>query len=295
MIRSMTGFGEAEASTAAGRLRVELRSVNHRYLNVNSRLPASLARFEPELREWLRGSFTRGHVNCTVRIDAEGEAAPAGLRIDEDRVLAYLALFRQLGERFGVPGTPDLALLSRYSDILKRQDEDEVEPVSSVELRSVVQEAARQAARMRQDEGRRLLADLQERLDSIAGALTTIAQQAPERLHAERDRLREAVRDLSEGIAVDEGRLAQEIAYLAERLDVNEELVRFRSHMELFREMLDSSAAEAVGKRLSFLVQEMHREANTIGSKANDAVISHRVIAIKEEIERLREQVENVE
>jgi uncharacterized protein (TIGR00255 family) len=158
-----------------------------------------------------------------------------------------------------------------------------------------VEEAARKTAEMREEEGRRLLVDLEGRLDSISDALSIVAARAPERLIAERDRLRNAVRELADGIAVDEGRLAQEIAYLSERLDINEELVRFRSHLELFRELLSASAAEAVGKRLSFLVQEMHREANTIGSKANDAVISHSVIGIKEEIERLREQVENVE
>jgi uncharacterized protein (TIGR00255 family) len=295
MIRSMTGFGEAEAPTPAGRLRVELRSVNHRYLNVNARLPAALARFEPELREWLRGSFTRGHVNCTVRVESDGDSTVGGLQLDEERVSAYLALFRQLGERFEVPGTVDLALLSRYNDIFRRREEDEIEPVTAEQLRAVVEEAARRAAVMREDEGRRLLADLEGRLDGMGRELAVIAARAPARLEAERDRLRDAVRELAAGVAVDEARLAQEIAYLAERLDINEELVRFRSHLEHFRELLGAPAAEAVGKRLSFLVQEMHREANTIGSKANDARIAQRVILIKEEIERLREQVENVE
>jgi uncharacterized protein (TIGR00255 family) len=129
----------------------------------------------------------------------------------------------------------------------------------------------------------------------MEAALAAVRERAPERLVAERDRLRAAVRELAGGVAVDEARLAQEIAYLAERWDVNEELVRFASHVSLFRELLAADAAEPVGKRLSFLVQEIHREANTIGSKANDALIAHRVVAIKEEIERLREQVENVE
>jgi uncharacterized protein (TIGR00255 family) len=159
----------------------------------------------------------------------------------------------------------------------------------------VVDDAARQNLQMREDEGRRLHDDLEGRLRAIDAALSAVAERAPERLVAERERLRNAIAELSGGVAVDPDRLAQEVAYLAERWDINEELVRFRSHNELFRELLDATAAEAVGKRLSFLVQEMNREANTIGSKANDAAISHRVVAIKEEIERLREQVENVE
>ena len=129
----------------------------------------------------------------------------------------------------------------------------------------------------------------------MAAQLAVVEERAPERLVRERDRLREAVRELAAQVDVDEDRLAREVAYLAERWDINEEVVRFRSHLVAFREALDGEGAEAVGKRLGFLVQEMHREANTIGSKANDAVIAQASVALKEEIERLREQVENVE
>jgi uncharacterized protein (TIGR00255 family) len=295
MIRSMTGFGEAEAATPAGRLRVELRSVNHRYLNVGTKLPPSLLRWEGDVREWLRRDFARGHVNVAVRLEREGAAA-AGLRLDDDRVAAYLALFRELGSRFDVPGEPDVSLLARYSDIFVRDDSDAEQPgVSAEELRDVVARAARAALVMRQDEGKRLEQDLENRLAAMESSLDAIESAAPLRLAAERDRLRAAVEELIQGHRVDEARIAQEIAMLAERWDINEELVRFRSHIELFRELLASGAPEGVGKRLSFLVQEMHREANTTGSKANSAEIAHRVVAVKEEIERLREQVENVE
>lgn len=292
----MTGYGEAERTTPAGLLRVELRTVNHRYLHTNFRTPQALSRLEPEMREWLRGAFVRGSVNCTVRLDAETAWRPAGVAVDEERVAAYLAAFRDLGERFGVPGTPDLALLARFGDVLIRDREPETgAELDPEELRAVIRDAAAATTRMREDEGQRLAQDFGTRLEAITVALQNIADQAPERLLSERDRLRSAVRELTGGVAVDEGRLAQEIALLAERWDLNEELVRFRSHIELFRELLAADAAEAVGKRLGFLVQEMHREANTMGSKANDAGIAHRVVAIKDEIERLREQVENVE
>lgn len=297
MIRSMTGFGEAEAPTATGRLTVELRTVNHRYLNVNARMPSVLARYEPEVREWLRAHFTRGHVNCTIRLDRDAEGTAAvGYRLDTERVAAYLSVFEQLGREFGVAGTPDLALLARFSDIIIRDEADEDAPeLVGDDLRSVLEAAARQNVRMRDDEGRRLQADLEERLTAIQRALEKIGEAAPARLVAERDRLRAAVAELTDGVGVDDARIAQEIALLAERWDINEELVRFRSHIELFHDLIAAESEEAVGKRLSFLVQEMHREANTIGSKANSASIAHGVVAIKEEIERLREQVENVE
>lgn len=297
MIRSMTGYGEAEGATPAGRLRVELRTVNHRYLNVNARIPNALARWEPEIREWLRAWFTRGHVNCTVRLERDGEGdSPVGYKLDGDRVTAYLSIFERLGREFGVRGEPDLALITRFNDIIIRDDVDGDDvDLEAGHIRGVVEAAARQNLEMRDEEGRRLQRDLEDRLSGIAAALDVIEEAAPRRLTAERDRLRAAVRELTEGLAVNEDRLAQEVALLAERWDINEELVRFRSHIDLFRDLLSAKSEEAVGKRLAFLVQEMHREANTIGSKANSAPIAHAVVSVKEEIERLREQVENVE
>lgn len=296
MIRSMTGFGESEAPSALGRLRVELRTVNHRYLNLNTRLPNPLARWESEIREWLRPHFARGHVNCTIRIDRDAAAGAVGLRLDEERVATYLALMSELRDRFGVAGTVDLSTITRFSDIFVRDDaEPEPAHFDGDELRVAIQAAAAATVEMRGEEGRRLEQDLRERLHSIETALAGIEALAPQRLTEERDRLRAAIAELAGGVAIDEGRIAQEVAYLAERWDVNEELVRFRSHIDLFRQLLDGAPEEAVGKRLGFLVQEMHREANTIGSKANHAAIAHRVIEIKEEVERLREQVENVE
>jgi uncharacterized protein (TIGR00255 family) len=159
----------------------------------------------------------------------------------------------------------------------------------------VTEAAARVAVAMREVEGQRLEEDLEQRLTGIESALVTIATLAPERLVAERDRMRRVVKDLAEDVSIDEDRLAREVAFLAERWDISEELVRLRAHIDVFRDTLAGDASEPVGKRLGFLIQEMHREGNTIGSKANDAAIEHQVIAIKDEIERLREQVENVE
>jgi uncharacterized protein (TIGR00255 family) len=291
----MTGYGEASGETSAGSLRVELRTVNHRYLNVNSRLPAALGRWESDLREWLRVAFARGHVNCTARWEQNGGEGDETYRIDDQKVAAYLRLFDELAERYGVVGEPDLALLTRFSDIFARGEERAPDELVEDEFRAIVEAAAAQAVSMREEEGKRLEADLRQRIAAIGTALIEIERLAPERLVSERRRLSAAVADLLGDVRLDENRLAQEIALLAERWDVNEELVRFRSHNELFTGLLDAPGTEPVGKRLSFLVQEMHREANTIGSKANDAGIAHLVVAIKDELERLREQVENVE
>ena len=179
--------------------------------------------------------------------------------------------------------------------LFRSHDDDTETELTSDDVQAVVQQAARAAVTMRSEEGERLRADLQGRLAAIENEMQTIAARAPQRLTNERDRLRKAISDLASEAALDEERLAREVAFLAERWDISEELVRLRSHIELFRETLDAETADPVGKRLGFLIQEMHREANTIGSKANDAVIEHRVIAIKDEIERLREQIENVE
>jgi uncharacterized protein (TIGR00255 family) len=215
--------------------------------------------------------------------------------LDVPRARAYLGLLRDLKEKLDLPGEVDVALLSRFGDLFRPADTVDADPIDPAALRGVTDAAALAAITMREDEGKRLEADLQARLAAIEAALEHIGGRAPARLIGERDRLRKAVAELSGDVSVDEERLAREVAYLAERWDISEELVRLRSHIELFRQTLASSADEPVGKRLGFLTQEMHREANTIGSKANDADIDHRVIAIKEELERLREQIENVE
>ncbi len=295
MIRSMTGFGTAERDTNAGRLRVEIKTVNHDTFRPSIRLPSALDSAETQIREWLRAFLARGHVNYTLRLEEpEGESAQT-LRLDEAKAREYLTLLSTLKESLGLPGEIDVALLSRYGDILVRKDDEEQPPVSLDDVRAVTEEAAAAVVRMREEEGERLQLDLEERLRAIEDSLAVIEERAPVRLLAERDRLRAAVAELAGEVGVDEERLAREVAYLAEKWDISEELVRLRSHIMLFRETLGLEAAEPVGKRLRFVSQEMLREANTIGSKANDVEIQHRVIAMKNEIDRLREQIENVE
>ncbi|HUE77249.1 MAG TPA: YicC/YloC family endoribonuclease [Longimicrobiales bacterium] len=290
----MTGFGEAEIQTGAGLLRAEVRTVNHRFFSLNVRNPFALDRYEPKIKEWLKPHLSRGHVNVTYRLEGEGAAAGPSLALDADRATQYLRVFRELKTQLGLPGEITLEMMARISDLVVREQteapEVEEEAVAEVTARAAVGVVA-----MREEEGRSLSADLEERLQAIAAALRTVEERAPARLTSERDRLRRSVRELAGDAGVDEDRLAREIAMLADRWDISEEIVRLRSHVDHFRGMVEEDAAEPVGKRLAFLVQEMHREVNTIGSKANDAEIEHRVVAIKNEIERLREQVENVE
>ena len=295
MIRSMTGFGEAERETPAGRLRAEIRTVNHRFFSSNLRLPSALERFEPQIREWLRQELQRGHINASLRLEtADGSADEPRFQLNEARARQYHRVLTELKTMLDLPGEVDLPLLAKYSDLIEREDAAKLE-VEEDAVREVTIEAARAVVKMREVEGRRLHDDLEGRLDAIEQAMERVRAMAPARLVAERDRLRASVKELSSGVGIDEDRLAREIAMLAERWDISEELVRLKSHIDLFRELLDADSAEPVGKRLSFVVQEMLRETNTIGSKANDAAIEHQVVAIKNEIERLREQADNVE
>jgi uncharacterized protein (TIGR00255 family) len=295
MIRSMTGFGEAERDTPAGRLRAEVKTVNHRFFSVNIRLPNGLERFEPQVRDWLRTGIARGHANFSLRLTTgEGDASAPALKLDAVRARQYVEIFRAMKEELGLAGEVDVSLISRFNDIVVRDDETGPE-LEEDDVREATFAALQALVVMREAEGRRLHDDLEERLAAMERELAVVEEHAPTRLTAEHDRLRRAVVELTEGVAIDEERLAREIALLADKWDISEETVRLRSHIGHFRTLVAEDAAEPVGKRLSFLVQEMHREANTIGSKANDAAIEQRVVSMKNEIERLREQVENVE
>ena len=287
----MTGFGAAEGQVGKTLVAVEVRSVNHRFFSASLKLPGALSRWEGEVREALRRGVSRGHLTLTARADRSDTAG--GGTIDEARLAGYVARLRELQRRYDLGGEVDLATVLRLPDVVTAGGDDDQGTVD--ELIAVVDRAMAALGAMRAQEGERLAAFLEERLRVIEEAVERLAARAPARTIEQRDRLREAVRDLTEGLAVDEGRLAQEIALLADRLDVQEELERFRSHLGAFRAALRGGSGEGIGKRLGFLLQEMLREANTTGSKANDVELTRDVLIIKEELERAREQVENLE
>lgn len=297
MIRSMTGFGEAETETGAGRLRAEVRSVNHRHLNVRVRTPRGFERHEPRVEGILKRRLSRGHVQCAVSLDRRTpEEGEAPLRLDRPRARAYHRLLEELRSELDVEGSPNLAMVAQFRDLFTEPDDEEVAAgVEPEVLDDVVERAVRELEARRREEGERLEADLRERIGVMEDVLVRVEDRAPERLTRERDRLREAVTELLDGRRVDEDRLEQEVAHLAERWDVNEEIVRLRSHFAMFRETLERPNDEPVGKRLGFVVQEIQRETNTLGAKGNDAEVARDVVALKEEVEKIKEQLENVE
>jgi uncharacterized protein (TIGR00255 family) len=295
MIRSMTGFGAADGRVGGLRVSVEVRTVNHRFFNPTLKLSGALARWEVEVREALRQRVARGHVTLFARADRDETERPAAV-VDEGRLAHYVTQLRTFAIRHEMSYTPDLNALLRLPDVLVAPTaDDEGEEGTATELVAIVDRAVAALGAMRDAEGARLRGVLLDRLAVMEGAYTRIAERAPTRLVEQRDRLRAAVRELADGVALDEQRVAQEIAILADRLDVSEEIDRFGAHVAAFREALADAGGEPVGKRLGFLLQEMLREVNTTGSKANDAAMLREVVLLKEELERVREQVENVE
>ncbi len=291
MISSMTGFGSAEGRVGAAGLSVEIRTVNHRFFNPSIKLPGTFAKWEGDVRELLRQRVARGHVALTARVERE-LAKAAG--INEARFGEYVAILRELQAKHGLSEKLDAATILGLPDVFASHSDDG-ESGSSAELLAVVEQAIGALRRMRNEEGARLALFLLERIGLVEDALRRIRERGPIRLTEQVARLRKSVKELAAAANVDQQRLAQEVAILADKLDIAEELDRFDSHMGSFRQSVNASGEEPVGKRLGFLLQEMVREANTMGSKANDAAILADVVMIKEELERIREQVENIE
>jgi len=292
--RSMTGFGTADGPVGEGRLQVEIRTVNHRHFNLQLRLPSILQGLEAAMRERLRGRIERGHASLSARWIEEPPAMEGSIHVDIERAREIVAAVEQLRDALSVPGTVDVGFLARQPDVLRFEgggdDPPEIDPAAVL---VIVDAAIDGVLAMRDQEGAALGRELTFRLDLMGEALGRIRERAPQRVLAERDRLGRAVGELLEGRIADPDRLAQEIALLADRLDITEEIVRLDTHFQAARDILAGDGPG--GRRLGFLAQEFLREINTIGSKANDAVVTQEVVAMKEELERFREQVENLE
>ncbi len=293
MINSMTGFGSAEGAVGGTPVSVEVRAVNHRFFNPSLKLPGAWAALEGEVRELLRRRVARGHVTLMVKREkSENADSPA---LDEGRLVAYLTQLRSFAERNGISEEISMDTLLRLPSTLSSPVDESVAPVSFDEVADVVGRAVSQLSGMRRTEGEQISRFLVERLRELEKTLDRIAKRAPVRLTEQHARVKEVVRELVGRATLDEQRVAMEVALLAEKLDVAEELDRFQGHITAFLQSVESESGEPVGKRLGFLAQEMVREANTLGSKANDAEILADVILLKEELEKIREQVENVE
>jgi len=266
--------------------------VNHRFFTPTIKLPSGFSKWEQEVREILRKRIARGHITLFARTGSD-DANDAPL-LDETRLAQYLTALTELKRRHSIPGELDIASVLRLPNIFATPAEAS-ETGTADELAAIVSRATGELLRMRQTEGAQLGRFLEERLGELVRILARIAARAPHRLAEQHARLRENVALLLEGRPLDDARIAQEVAILAEKLDVAEELDRFNGHVAAFGETIRGKQGEPVGKRLGFLLQEMVREANTLGSKANDSAILSDVILVKEELERMREQVENVE
>jgi uncharacterized protein (TIGR00255 family) len=287
----MTGFGSGRGSSGAEELDVEIRSVNHKFAEVKARLPRELSPLEVEVVKTVKERLARGGVDVSVRRAAgAGTLAP---RVDAALAESYARAFREVQARLGITGPLVL------SDVLA------AEGVVRLEERQVDLDAGREALRqgltaaldalvaMRAREGEALARDLAARLDTVEALVARVASLVPQSVEHHRLRLQERIEELTRGMALDPARLTQEVALFADRTDVAEEMTRLTSHVGQVRSLLGS--AEPAGRKLDFLVQEMHREANTIGSKSQSAEIAGVVVALKAEIERMREQVQNVE
>lgn len=296
MIRSMTGFGRAAFAVEGVSFTAEVRTVNHRHLDLSVRLPRLLSALESDVRRSLRDRFDRGKVDLSVGF-APGAAQKTDLEIDRDLAARYLAFAEELTAERGVPAGLDAGRLLALPGVARLAEHAIAPEEAGPALREAVVEAAEQADRMRRAEGDALERELRGRLDQVRRLCASIGARAPEVMQAARERLRKRSEQLREETGgLDEARLHQEVVVAADRLDVTEELVRLESHVAQFETVLGEAApGHPVGRRLEFLLQEMVREANTTGSKAGDAPLAHGVVDLKTELERLREQVLNVE
>jgi uncharacterized protein (TIGR00255 family) len=288
----MTGFGRAEVERNGRTLVAEARSVNHRFLELSIRLPRGLQPFEGKLRSCIQERVARGKVNFTVLWKGSGE--DGGIALDMDMVQQYVDVLQEVRSRFDFREPVTLGQVLALPDLFK-WSEPEIDPE---EAWSLLEEVSRKTVGdlvgMRALEGESLAKDLRARVNTLRGYVSAVEGRAPERVAESKERLRSRVTELLKGEAkVDEERLILEAAFLAERMDCTEECVRLGSHLDQLEELLEGGGA--VGRKLNFLAQELNREANTIGSKANDVSIAREVIQLKDEIEIVREQIQNIE
>ncbi len=292
MICSMTGYGAGESDLAGVRTVVELRSVNGRFCDIAVRLPKSLGSLEGRVRAYVQDHVTRGNVSVSVRCD-DGETSAHGIRIDAEAGRKYCDALRQLKDELGVSGEVSLEMVAAYPGLVT-PEADEVDPAERwAGIEAALERALAAFKDMKRNEGKALETDLRGRIQAIQALLRSIEDRAPDRVAEFRERLRHRIEGLLGDGPVDPQRVAMEITLFAERSDVTEECVRMNAHCSAFLEALGDDGSP--GRRLNFLIQEMNREINTIGSKGNDTEISHSVIQAKEELEKVREQVQNIE
>lgn len=294
MIKSMTGFGRGEAATVGKRMQVEMKSLNHRYLEIFLRMPATLFPLETEIKKKIGERFSRGKIEVSIRMDNEAnQEGTQALMLNLPLVRQYYSLLNQIKEELRLPDEVTLDMMSGFRDLYVPKEVEEDLDCLWTGLEGVLAEAIDKLTDMRITEGEALSRDLACRMNKIQQLLRIIALRAPEVVVEYRQRLCDRVRELTQGMIIDEARIHQEVAILAEKSDITEEVVRLESHIGQFMELL--AGEEAIGRKVDFLIQEMNREINTIGSKSGDAETARQVIEIKSELAKVREQIQNVE
>ena len=292
MVKSMTGFGRCEVSEGTRKMTVEMKSVNHRYLDVNMKMPKKLNFFDASIRSLLKTYIQRGKVDLFISFEDTAETN-FSLKYNQELAGEYLKYLQQMADQFGLENDIRVSTLSRYPEVLSMEevqvDEEELWNLLEKALRG----ACEQFVETRIKEGENLKKDLLDKLDEMLENVAYISERSPQIIGEYRKKLEDKVKELLEDVHIEESRLATEITIFADKICVDEEIVRLKSHIEHTKATLESGGA--VGRKLDFIAQEMNREANTILSKANDLEVSNHAIELKTEIEKVREQIQNIE
>jgi uncharacterized protein (TIGR00255 family) len=291
VIISMTGYGQGDASDGTSHVIVEIRTVNHRYLDYSIKIPRTLHNRERDIKDRVRGKLTRGRIYVTVTV--ESEVPGSNVSINEPLMERYLAQLRAFAKAHDLPGDVDIRTLAQLPDAITSRDEEPEEDTIWPLVEKGLDAAIDGCLNMRAEEGRALEKDLSGRMTTVDRTVTVIERIAPDVIKRHAEAFRSRVKNLLDGVKMDQDRLTTEIAMQAERLDFTEEITRLRSHVAQFNKYLGEGGE--VSKKLTYILQEMHREASTIGAKASDTDIIQQVVALKEETEKLREQVQNIE
>lgn len=292
MIKSMTGFGRSEVSEGARKFTVEIKTVNHRYLDVTIKMPKKLNMFESAIRNELKNHIQRGKVDIFISYEDTSENNVM-IKYNRDIAAEYMKYLNAMAEEFGLDNDVRVSTLSRYPEVLSMEEQNTDEEEIWKLLQKAVAAAAEGLAESRVREGENLRADLLAKLDDMQKNVEFIAERSPQIIAEYRQKLSDKVHELLAGVAVDENRIATEVTIFADKICVDEEMVRLRSHIETVRKALTDGGS--IGRKLDFLAQEMNREANTILSKANDLTVSDCGIELKTTIEKIREQIQNIE
>ncbi len=292
MIKSMTGFGRCEKVTDQYKISVEMKAVNHRYLDLSIKMPKRFNYFEAAIRSMLKDHIQRGKVDVFISYEDYTEEKLC-LKYNKALAAEYVQYFKEMGEQFGLTDDLTVTALARMPEVLTMEEAPEDEEAIWKILSEALKEAADRFVESRRLEGENLKEDLMKKLDYMAELVDYIEERSPQIVAEYRKKLEEKVREFLESAAVDENRIAAEVTVFADKVCVDEETVRLRSHMDHTRSEL--KAGGSIGRKLDFIAQEMNREANTILSKANDLEVSEKAIALKTEIEKVREQIQNIE